>query len=70
MSLHVEECGDMVKFHFFLPQERIGYARFILEGYDHLGTQTSNAGSSHVIWTVPIGMRTEAEHLLEYIVKI
>ncbi len=55
----------IVEFHFFLPQERIGYARFILEGYDNLGTQTSVPDSSRVVWTIPADLQEEAERLLE-----
>ena len=69
MNCRIEQRGDMVEFHFFLPQERIGYARFILEGYDNLGNQTSDAGSSHVVWSVPAALREDAENLLMQIMQ-
>lgn len=65
----VEERGGLVEFHFFLPPERIGYARFILEGYDNLGIQTSAPGSSCVVWTVPACLRRDAETLLGQVMK-
>lgn len=54
----------LVRLHFFLPRRQVAAARFILEGYDHLGVQTSAPGSSRVTWTVPAGLRADAESLL------
>jgi hypothetical protein len=47
----------------------VATTRFILEGYDHLGVQTSAAGSSHVTWTVPVPLRSDAESLLTSILS-
>jgi len=54
----------LVRLHFFVPRRSVSFTRFILEGYDHLGVQSSDPGSSHVTWTVPAALRTDAEHLL------
>lgn len=54
----------LVRLHFFLPRRQVATARFILEGYDHLGVQTSAPGSSQVTWTVPAPLRSDAESLL------
>lgn len=54
----------LVRLHFFIPRRAVATTRFILEGYDHLGVQTSAPGSSHVTWTVPAPLRSDAESLL------
>jgi len=54
----------LVRLNFFLPRRQVATARFILEGYDHLGVQTSAPGSSRVVWTVPAALRADAESLL------
>ncbi len=56
--------AGLVRLHFFVPRRSVSFTRFILEGYDHLGVQTSDPGSSHVTWTVPAALRGDAEHLL------
>jgi len=61
-DLHGAE--GLVRLHFFVPRRSVSYTRFILEGYDHLGVQSSAPGSSHVTWTVPVALRTDAEQLL------
>lgn len=62
----VESVGSdqLVRLHFFVPRAAVSTTRFILEGYDHLGVQTSEPGSSHVTWTVPAALRADAEALL------
>jgi hypothetical protein len=61
----VDTSADgLVRLHFFLPRRQVATARFILEGYDHLGVQTSAPGSSRVVWTVPVALRADAESLL------
>jgi len=58
------DAAELVRLHFFVPRHAVSYTRFILEGYDHLGVQTSAPGSSHVTWTVPAALRADAEQLL------
>jgi len=62
----VESVGSdqLVRLHFFVPRAAVSTTRFILEGYDHLGVQTSEPGSSRVTWTVPTDLRADAEALL------
>jgi hypothetical protein len=60
----VEAQADLVRLHFFVPRHAVATTRFILEGYDHLGVQTSHPGSSRVTWTVPAALRADAEQLL------
>jgi hypothetical protein len=58
------ESDQLVRLHFFVPRAAVSTTRFILEGYDHLGVQTSAPGSSRVTWTVPAALRPDAEALL------
>lgn len=69
MNCMREEKNGMTVFHFYLPLEKIAYARFILEGYDNMGHQTSSPGSSHVVWTVPADFAGDAENLLNHLLS-
>ncbi len=64
-----EEGPEQVRFHFLLPRQKVGFTRFILEGYEGLGVQTSSPGSDRVTWTVPVQGRREAETLLHELLR-
>jgi hypothetical protein len=61
--------GDLVRFEFFLPRDKIGLSHFILEGHDGLGVQTTEPGSDKVTWIVLKCVRNEAFDLLNHLLE-
>ncbi len=49
---------------FRVSRREVAYLRFLLEGYDGLGIQTSDAGSNLVTWRLPPSRAAEADALL------
>jgi Domain of unknown function (DUF4911) len=60
---------SILTYNFRLPKRQIGLVRFILEGYDGLGTQTTSPNSEIVTWIIPCSRQEEAEDLLIDILK-
>ncbi len=54
----------MLSWRFRVPLRDLAYLRFLLEAYEGLGIQTSNAGSNLVTWHLPPSRIKEAEALL------
>lgn len=67
MILSIENKEDITKITFSAPREKIAYYRFILESYDNLGIQTTEAGSNIITWSVPDSQLEEARQLLNNI---
>jgi Domain of unknown function (DUF4911) len=67
--IEIDKTGEMSTFKFFTEKSQIGYFRFILEGYDGLGIQSTLPGSTLITWTVPKSRHNEAQSLLEHLLS-
>jgi hypothetical protein len=64
MDIQIKTRKDLVEYRFFLPRDKIGYFKFILEGYEEFGYQSSKKHSEIVTWKVLENFQGPAHDLL------
>ncbi|MGM0596352.1 MAG: hypothetical protein ACQES9_04870 [Myxococcota bacterium] len=69
MDIQINSRKDLVEFRFILPLDQIGYFKFILEGYEEFGYQSSKKQSEIVTWTVLEDFQQPAFKLLTAILS-
>ena len=67
MDIQISTGEDLIEYRFILPRDKIAYFKFILEGYEEFGYQSSKKRSEVVTWTVLADFQQQAQELLKAI---